>query len=394
MTVPVIDRVRFRPLPADRTRLPLPTHPPRNVPWFIRSSSAAAKDGQHQPLSADLHPFCRASFARPAVGGLRMNQGTFHTPVMVEEVVQLMGPVPPGLVVDATVGGAGHAAAILESRPDLIVVGIDRDADAVAEAAGQLARFGDRARVHRARFDALLEVLVGSVPRELERAGGVSAVLFDLGVSSHQLDDPTRGFSYRVTAPLDMRMDRDLRPNAEELVNTLDEDDLARLFAEHGETRFARRIARAIVRDRPVTTTTALADLVARVIPAGARRRGHPAARVFQALRVTVNDELGVLPVALDRALAILVAGGRIVTLAYHSGEDRLIKERFRSWSTGGCTCPSGLPCVCGARPSARLVRGGTRRPSAEEVERNPRAAAARLRAVERLRAVDERIAR
>ncbi|MFZ0059157.1 MAG: 16S rRNA (cytosine(1402)-N(4))-methyltransferase RsmH, partial [Acidimicrobiales bacterium] len=236
-----------------------------------------------------------------------MSQGTFHTPVMVDEVVALVRPVPPGIVVDATLGGGGHAAAVLESRPDLVLVGIDRDPEAVAAATARLASFGDRARVRHARFDALDEALAASVPDELARAGGVSAVLFDLGVSSHQLDDPARGFSYRVATPLDMRMDRGQRRSAQDLVNTLGEEDLARLFAAHGETRFAHRIARAIVGERPIPTTAALAELVARMVPPGARRRGHPAGRVFQALRVAVNEELEVLPVGLDRALGQLV---------------------------------------------------------------------------------------
>jgi len=386
---PVADGVRLRPRPGFRASSRYPTHPPSDVSWLIRSSPAAAKDGQHHLLSADLHPFCRATFARPEVGELRMSQGTFHTPVMVSEVVELVRPVPPGVVIDATLGGAGHAAAILDSRSDVVVVGIDRDRDAVAEAATRLAPFGERARVHQARFDALAAVVAASAPAELARAGGVSAVLFDLGVSSHQLDDRERGFSYRYEAPLDMRMDRGTKPSAQDLVNTLGEDELAELFAEHGETRFAHRIARAIVGHRPVVTTTALAELVERSVPPAARRRGHPASRVFQALRVAVNEELDVLSRALDAALTVVVAGGRIVTLAYHSGEDRLVKGRFRMWATGGCACPPGLACVCGARPAVRLLSRGARRPSGDEVRRNPRAEAARLRAVERLAADD-----
>ena len=179
-----------------------------------------------------------------------MSQGTFHIPVMKDEVVELLAAVPPGVVVDATIGGGGHAAAILESRPDLVLVGIDRDRDAVAEAATRLARFGDRAQVHHARFDALGDVLAESVPDRIASAGGVSAVLFDLGVSSHQLDDAARGFSYRVDAPLDMRMDRDLARSARDLVNTLTEDDLARLFAAHGEERFALAEELAVDKDR------------------------------------------------------------------------------------------------------------------------------------------------
>ena len=392
MIVPANDHVSAPPRPGCRARRCHETLFPPDVPWSIRSSLAAAKDGQHLSLSADLHPFCRANFARPRVGGLRMNQGTFHTPVMVDEVVELLAPVPSGVVVDATLGGAGHAEAILKSRSDLVLVGIDADADAIASSATRLASFGGRARLYHARFDALPEVLAAA-RADGTPADGLSAVLFDLGMSSHQLDDPERGFSYRVAAPLDMRMDRDRATRAEDLVNTLGEGDLARLFAAHGETRFAPRIARAIVRARPIATTTELADMVARAVPAAARRRGHPASRVFQALRVAVNEELLVLPVALDLALGHLAFGGRIVTLAYHSGEDRLVKGRFRTWSTGGCTCPPGLPCVCGARPSVRLVTHGARRPSPDEVGRNPRAAAARLRAVERLGAGEPGVA-
>ncbi|HEX7166080.1 MAG TPA: 16S rRNA (cytosine(1402)-N(4))-methyltransferase RsmH [Acidimicrobiales bacterium] len=316
-----------------------------------------------------------------------------HRPVMVDDVVDLLGPVPAGVVLDATVGGGGHAEAILAAHPHLTLLGIDRDADALRAAAATLARFGDRVALHHARFDGLLAVM--------ERAGisWLSAAVFDLGVSSWQLDRADRGFSYREDAPLDMRMDRDddENPTAAHLVNTLDERDLAHLFAEHGEARWARRIARGIVAaraTRPVRTTEELVEIVKAAIPAPARRTGgHPAKRVFQALRVEVNRELEVLPGALDDAIGVLAPGGRAVVLAYHSGEDRIVKERFTSASTGDCVCPPGLPCGCGAdaRITTRLLNRGARKPSAAEVAANPRAESARLRAVEKLAVAPER---
>jgi len=310
-----------------------------------------------------------------------MSQGYQHRPVMVDEVSAILGEAPPGVVVDATVGGGGHARALLQAHPHLRVVGLDRDPDAVAAAGAALAPFGERAMVRRARFDDLAEVVA-----DLEVDGEVTGALFDLGVSSPQLDRPDRGFSYREPGPLDMRMDPDAPRTAADVVNTYDEAELARLFAESGERRFARRIARAVVSRRPLSTTTELADVVRDAIPAAARRHGgHPARRAFQAIRIEVNGELEVLGPAIDAALAVLLPGGRAVTLAYHSGEDRIVKERFRGAATGGCTCPPGLPCTCGAVPTVRLLNRGARKPSAAEVATNPRAEAARLRAVEKL---------
>jgi 16S rRNA (cytosine1402-N4)-methyltransferase len=211
-------------------------------------------------------------------------------------------------------------------------------------------------------------------------------VLFDLGVSSPQLDRPERGFSYRADAPLDMRMDPEGAATAADLVNTATTRDLARLFADNGEGRFAGRIARAIVAARPVDTTTGLSEIVRDAIPAAARRTGgHPAKRVFQALRIAVNQELDILPGALDDAIGRLAPGGRVAVLAYHSGEDRIVKDRFRQAVTGGCTCPPGLPCVCGAIRLATPVTRKARRPSPAEVDANPRASSARLRVVERI---------
>jgi 16S rRNA (cytosine1402-N4)-methyltransferase len=301
-----------------------------------------------------------------------------HEPVMAEEITAILGAAPPGVVLDATVGGGGHARALLEAHPQFQLVGLDQDDDALAAAGARLAAFGARVRLVHARFDHLGEVV----------GGPLSGALFDLGVSSWQLDAAERGFSYRADAPLDMRMDRSGGRTAADVVNTEDEADLARLFAEHGERRFARRIARTIVARRPITTTAQLAEAVRDAIPAPARRTGgHPAKRVFQAVRVAVNEELDVLAPALEQAIDRLVPGGRIAVLAYHSGEDRIVKETFARAATGGCVCPPGLPCVCGAQPTVRLLNRGARKPTAEEIVANPRAESARLRAAEKLAA-------
>jgi 16S rRNA (cytosine1402-N4)-methyltransferase len=303
---------------------------------------------------------------------------------MLEEVIDMFAGVPEGVVLDATVGGGGHALALLNAFPHLRVVGLDQDGEAVAAATSVLAPFGARAVVVRARFDAL-----GTVLDELG-VGLLSGAIFDLGVSSPQLDRPERGFSYRFDGPLDMRMDRSQAMTAATVVNESTEAELARMFVVHGETNFARRIAAAIVSARPLTTTQQLADVVSSAVPAPARRRGHPAKRVFQALRAEVNSELAVLPLAIDAALERLAPGGRIVVLAYHSGEDRAVKQRLVYAATGGCECPPALPCVCGAVPVVRLLNRGARKPSAEEVAANRRAESARLRAAEAL-PLDER---
>lgn len=319
--------------------------------------------------------------AVPTGGGASLSSPGFaHRPVMLDEVVEILAAAPAGTYLDATLGGAGHAGAVMDAAPQLSLVGLDQDPDAVAAAATALQRFGARARVVRSRFDRLDAVL------DSLGAGRLSAALFDLGVSSPQLDRPERGFSYRAEAALDMRMDPSGPVTAADVVNGWSERELTQLFREHGENRFAGRIARALVAHRPVSTTTELAEIVRTAIPAATRRTGgHPARRVFQAVRVAVNEELSILPAALDSVLDRLAPGGRLVVLSYHSGEDRIVKERFRSAATGGCVCPPGLPCVCGAVPSVRLLTRGSRRASEAEVATNHRAESVRLRAVEAL---------
>ncbi len=300
---------------------------------------------------------------------------------MVAEVVDVFRPVPEGVIVDATVGAGGHSAALLAARPDLSVIGLDRDTDALTEASVATARFGARVTLVHARFDTLADAVRGLGHER------VSGVLFDLGVSSMQLDRPDRGFSYRGDGPIDMRMDRTETFSAADVVNGYAFEPLAELIARFGGERFAARIARAVIDARPLSTTTELAGVIRSAIPAPARRRGgDPARRTFQAIRMEVNAELAVIPRALDQALDLLVPAGRVAVLAYHSGEDRLVKEKFVFAATGGCVCPPGLPCGCGAEPDVRLLWRGAHKPSATEVEANRRAESARLRAVEKLR--------
>jgi 16S rRNA (cytosine1402-N4)-methyltransferase len=297
-----------------------------------------------------------------------VSEGFEHRPVMLDEIVELFRPVPPGLIVDATVGGGGHARALLDALPEHRLLGLDQDADALVAANVTLSGFEDRVTLRRARFDRLEDMV--------REAGGepVTAVLFDLGVSSPQVDRPERGFSYRQDAPLDMRMDRSQPLTAADVINTYPVERLTSLIYDYGDERFAKRIANAIVDARPLTSTTQLVDVIRSAIPAPARRRGgHPAKRTFQALRIEVNSELDVLGPALDQAVEVLVPGGRCAVLAYHCGEDKIVKD------------PPGLPCVCGATPKVRLLRRGARKPSAAEVAANPRAESARLRAFEKL---------
>lgn len=308
------------------------------------------------------------------------DQPFHHRPVMVDEITALFGTVPPGTVLDATLGGGGHSDALLAAWPHLRILGIDRDERALAAATQRLAPYGDRVQVFHTRFDGLQHAM------EALSVDTLSGALFDLGVSSPQLDDGGRGFSYRHDAPLDMRMDRSQSWTAADVVNGYSADELARVLHQYGDERFARRIAQAIVAARPIESTVELAEVVVGAIPAPARRTGgHPAKRTFQAIRIEVNGELDALPSALDAAIASTRPGGRLAVLSYHSGEDRIVKDRFRRAETGGCLCPPELPCVCDAVQTVRVVRGVPKQPSAAERSSNPRASSARLRVVERI---------
>ncbi len=303
-----------------------------------------------------------------------------HLPVMVEEITALFGEVPAGIVVDGTLGGGGHSEALLDAWPHLSILGIDRDERALAAASRRLARFGTRVQVFHSRFDGLEHAM------EALSIDTLSGALFDLGVSSPQLDDGARGFSYRQDAPLDMRMDRTQTWTAADVVNGYPVEELARVLHQYGDERFARRIAQAIVAARPIESTVELAEVIVGAIPAPARRTGgHPAKRTFQAIRIEVNGELDALPSALDRAIERTQPGGRVAVLSYHSGEDRIVKERFRRAESGGCLCPPELPCVCDAVQTVRVVRRVPKQPSAAEQARNSRATSARLRVVERI---------
>ena len=303
-----------------------------------------------------------------------------HQPVMAAEITEVFGAVPAGTVLDATLGGGGHAELLLESHPHLNVLGIDRDLTAIAAAQRRLSRFGSRLHAVHCRFDHLQAAMKAT------HVATLSGALFDLGVSSPQLDIAERGFSYRNDAPLDMRMDSTEPWSASDVVNGYSEQELGRILVEYGDERFAPRIARAILAHRPIESTSELAKIIVGAIPAAARRTGgHPAKRSFQAIRIAVNHELEILPDAIDAAIAATDVGGRIAVLSYHSGEDRIVKERMRSAETGDCTCPVGLPCVCGAIRTVRLLRRVPKTPSAAEVAGNRRAGSARLRVVERI---------
>jgi 16S rRNA (cytosine1402-N4)-methyltransferase len=311
-----------------------------------------------------------------------------HTPVLLDRVVALLAPAlhrPGSLLVDATLGLGGHAEAVLTRCPAASVVGLDRDPDALRLAGDRLARFAERTTLVHAIYD--------EIPQILARLGrsAVEGVLFDLGVSSLQLDRPERGFAYSQDAPLDMRMDGSVGVTAAEVLNTYSAAELARVLRHYGEERFARQIAARVVAERrtaPFENSARLVELIRSAIPAAARRTGgNPAKRSFQALRIEVNDELAVLERALPRAVDALALGGRIVVMSYHSLEDRLAKRALVARSTS--TAPPGFPVIPDEhQPELRLLTRGAERASDEETAANPRAASVRLRAAERIREV------
>jgi 16S rRNA (cytosine1402-N4)-methyltransferase len=307
-----------------------------------------------------------------------------HLPVMPVEVLGTLVPAPGSLQIDATVGGGGHTERILEAaNPDGRVLGLDADVIAIDRVAVRLARYGDRLILRQANFRELADVAPAA------GFGSVDGALFDLGLSSYQLADRDRGFGFRAGGPLDMRFDTTRGVPASELLATLDADELAALFRRYGEEPSAWKIAKAIVAARqtaPVATAEDLAQLIERVSPPNPRqrRRTHPATRVFQALRIAVNDELGELEEALPAALEMLRPGGRLAVIAFHSLEDRIVKRYFQRLERG-CVCPPDFPvCVCGREPELRRLNRKAIRPSAHELAQNPRAASARLRAAQK----------
>ena len=316
--------------------------------------------------------------------------GAQHVPVLAGRVTALLAPAltaEGAVLVDATLGRAGHAQALLEACPGLLLIGIDADVAAIEAARELLAPYAGRVRLVHARYDEIPAV-VAALPTAGEPEK-VMGLLFDLGVSSPQLDDAERGFSYAHDAPLDMRMDQTADRTAADIVNGYPAAELARVLRDYGEERFARRIADAVVRERaraPLTTSARLTEIIRDSIPAPARRTGgNPAKRTFQALRIEVNGELDVLHAALPAALDGLAVGGRIVVLAYHSLEDRAVKTVLAEAAAD--RTPPGLPVLLdSARPTFRLLTRGAQRPTAAELAENPRAAPARLRAAERIR--------
>jgi 16S rRNA (cytosine1402-N4)-methyltransferase len=308
---------------------------------------------------------------------------------MLGRILALLGPALSApsdedvFFVDATLGLGGHASAVLEAHPRTRLIGLDRDTTALERSRRRLEPYAGRVRLVHAVYDEIPAILADL------RVSRVHAVLFDLGVSSPQLDEAERGFAYSYDAPLDMRMDRTQALTAEEVVNTYSAGDLTRILRDYGEERYARRVAEAIVRERgraPLTSTSRLVDVVRDAIPAASRRTGgHPGKRTFQALRMEVNGELAALERAVPAALDALAVGGRIAVLAYHSLEDRIVKRAFAERVTD--TTPPGLPVpLPELQPRFRLLTRGAEQPADEETTTNPRAASARLRAAERTR--------
>ena len=309
---------------------------------------------------------------------------SFHTPVMLEKVLQSLRCRPGGIYVDGTLGGGGHALAILENTaPDGLLIGIDRDEDALLESEKRLQPFGQRKILIKGNFADIGEILTNLNIRK------VDGILLDLGVSSHQLDTADRGFSFSLDAPLDMRMDQSSRYRAYDLVNLSPEKELRQVIRDYGEEPMAGRIARAILAKRasaPIRTTLELADVVCRAVRRqGVRKKVHPATRTFQAIRMAVNQELSNLSTAIDAGIDQLGQGGRFSIISFHSLEDRIVKETFRS-REGRCQCPPGLPvCQCQREAKLRVLTRKPLRPEADESERNPRARSARLRTAEKI---------
>jgi 16S rRNA (cytosine1402-N4)-methyltransferase len=319
---------------------------------------------------------------RSTIERLQMAQDHYHQPVLEREIVEFFASQSAGVLVDATLGGGGHSAALLDASPSRRIIGIDRDPEARAAAALRLAPYDTRVRIVAATFATMGDV----VHEQADFLSGetVTGILMDLGVSSHQLDESSRGFSFRVDAALDMRMDPTEGITAAQYLASADLDDFVRLLRANGEDRFAGAIARSVLERQPQTTGE-LTEAVERAVPMAARRRGHVATRVFQALRIVVNDEMNELDLGLEGAINVLAPGGLLAVISYHSGEDRAVKSALHEASTGGCHCPYELGCVCGAVPRVHLTKASALLATAREVDDNPRARSARLRTAQKV---------
>ena len=305
-----------------------------------------------------------------------------HKPVLLEECLDALAIRPDGTYLDGTLGRAGHSQAILRCLTTGRLIGVDRDMAAIEAARERLAEFGDRVTLVHGNFSDL-----GDILQNLGRTG-IDGMLFDLGVSSPQRDEPRRGFSYMHDAPLDMRMDETAELDAGQVVNTWSGEELRRILYEYGEERYAPQIARAIVRsreDKPIATTGELVEIIRSAMPGKAlREKQHPAKRSFQAIRIAVNGELDALPPMLEAAAEGLAPGGRLAVITFHSLEDRIVKQKMRELATG-CTCPPEFPvCVCGKKPKLKLVNRKPIVSGSAELEENPRARSAKLRVAER----------
>lgn len=311
--------------------------------------------------------------------GVEEQHSVYHVPVLLEQTLAALNIRPDGVYLDGTAGGGGHSFAIASRLDGGRLYALDQDPDAVRAASARLA--GLPAEVVRSNFSEMRSVLRG------RGVDSVDGVLLDIGVSSHQLDAGGRGFSFHQDAPLDMRMSQE-GSTAADLLASLDEKELASVFFRFGEEKYARSIARAIVQTReaaPLVTTLQLAELIKSAVPAAYRRDGHPARKVFQALRIAVNGELDRLSRGLDEAFALLKPGGRLAVITFHSLEDRMVKQRFADWCRG-CVCPPDFPvCVCGRTPAGRLVLRKPAEASPGELARNPRSRSAKLRCVEKI---------
>lgn len=306
-----------------------------------------------------------------------------HVPIMLPEVMELLKPERGGLFVDGTLGGGGHSEGILSRLSSGRLYGIDRDGNAIAAASARLAPFGDKFKAIRGNFFDMKELLMA------EGVSGVDGILLDLGVSSHQLDTPERGFSYHEDAPLDMRMDDRAALSAYDVVNGYGVEELAGIIKDYGEERFAFRVANAIARERekqPINSTVQLAKIIKSAIPAANRREGpHPARRTFQAIRIEVNGELAELGRAIENAHDLLNPGGVLAVITFHSLEDRIVKQAFKKFENP-CTCDPRAPmCTCGKVPTAKILTKKPLAPGDDELEINPRSRSSKLRGIQKL---------